>query len=307
MYGDIMEWLNYHHLLYFWTVAKEGTIAAACEQLHLTQSTISTQIRDLEKHLGEKLFRRVGRNLALTETGRVAYRYADEIFSLGGEFVETVKGGPTSRFLRLNIGAQDTLPKLIAYRLLEPVFRLSEPVRVVCYEGTPAQLLPRLSVHEVDLVLSDAPINPSIRVHAFSHLLGECGIAFFASPQLARRLRKGFPRSLHGAPALLPAHTAAMRVTLERWFGSTDICPRVVAEFEDIELMMAFGRHGRGFFPAHDAITKEIIQDCHVERIGSLEGRSERFYAISVERRLKHAAVVAITEGARETLFGERS
>jgi LysR family transcriptional regulator, transcriptional activator of nhaA len=307
MYHNVMDWLNYHHLLYFWTVTKEGTIAAACQQLHLTQSTISTQIRELEKRLGEKLFRRVGRNLTLTETGRVVYRYAEEIFSLGSELLETVTGGPVSRSLRLNIGAQDTLPKLIAYRLLEPVFRLPEPVRVVCYEGTPAQLLPRLSVHEVDLVLSDAPINPSIRVRAFSHLLGECGIAFFAAPQLARRLRRGFPRSLREAPALLPAHSSAMRSTLERWFASKGVHPHVVAEFEDIELMMAFGRHGRGFFPAHDAIAKEIVRDCHVEPIGAIVGRSERFYAISVERRLRHPAVVAITETARETLFVEEA
>lgn len=298
-----MQWLNYHHLLYFWTVAKEGTIAAACEQLHLTQSTVSTQIRDLEKALGERLFRRVGRNLALTETGHVVFRYADEIFSLGNELVEAVQGGPTSRSLRLNVGAQDTLPKLIAYRLLEPVFRLPESVRVVCHEGTPAQLLPRLSVHELDLVLSDAPVSPGIRVRAFSHLLGECGIRFFAAPPLARRLRKGFPKSLHGAPALLPAGSAAMRGTLERWFGLVGVRPSVAAEFEDIELMMAFGRHGRGFFPAHDAITKEIAADCRVESIGAIEGRNERFYAISVERQLKHPAVVAITEAARETLF----
>ncbi len=299
-----MHWLNYHHLLYFWVVAKEGTIAAACDQLHLTQSTISKQLRDLERQLGEKLFRRVGRNLVLTETGHVAYRYASEIFSLGGELVEAVRGGPVTRTPRLGIGAQDTLPKLIAYRLLEPVFRLAGPVRVICYEGTPAQLLPRLSVHEVDLVLSDAPMSPHIKVRAFSHLLGECGIAIFAAPPLAARLRKGFPKSLHGAPALLPAGTAAMRGTLERWFDGAGVRPHVVAEFEDIELMMAFGRHGRGFFPAHDAIAREIMRDCQVEQVGAIEGRSERFYAISAERRLRHPAVVAITEAARGTLFG---
>jgi LysR family transcriptional regulator, transcriptional activator of nhaA len=304
MYSLLMNQLNYQHLLYFWTVAKEGTIAAACERLCLTQSTISTQIRQLEKQLGQKLFRRVGRHLALTETGCVVHRYADEIFSLGGELVETMKGGPISGSMRLNIGAQDTLPKLIAYRLLEPVFRLSEPVRVVCHEGTPVQLLPKLAVHEVDLVLSDAPISPSIRVRAFSHLLGECGISFFAIPALARGLRKGFPKSLHDAPALLPADSAAMRGTLDRWFGCVGVRPTVVAEFEDIELMMAFGRYGRGFFPAHDAIAKEIIKDCHVEFVGAIEGRTERFYAISVERQLKHPAVVAMTESARETLFG---
>jgi LysR family transcriptional regulator, transcriptional activator of nhaA len=303
MYHRVMAPLNYHHLLYFWHVVKEGTIAAACEQLHVTQSTVSTQIRDFERSLGEKLFRRSGRNLVPTETGRLVYRYANEIFSLGGELVEAVKGGPVSRSLRFNIGAQDTLPKLIVYRLLEPVFRLGETVHVVCFEGTPAQLLPRLSVHEIDLVLSDAPISPHIRVRAFSHLLGECGIAFFAAPKLARRLRRGFPESLDGASALLPAESAAMRGTLQKWFDSTGVRPRVTAEFEDIELMMAFGRHGRGFFPAHDAIAKEIVDDHHVEIVGAIRERSERFYAISVERRIKHPAVVALTEAARDTLF----
>lgn len=303
MYNQGVDRLNYHHLSYFYVVAKEGTIAAACAQLHLTQSTISTQIRDLERQLGEKLFRRVGRKLVLTETGRMVFRYANEIFSIGSELVEAVRGGPVSRPLRFNVGAQDTLPKLIAYRLLEPVLRLPGPVRVVCFEGTPAQLLPRLSIHEVDLVLSDAPMSPHIKVRAFSHLLGECGVAFFAAPKLAQRLRKGFPRSLDGAPALLPADSAAMRGTLVKWFDSVGVRPNIVAEFEDIELMMTFGRQGRGFFPAHDAIAKEIMGDSHVESIGGIKGRSEGFYAISVERRLKHPAVVAITEAARDTLF----
>jgi len=305
MYHSGMHRLNYNHLLYFWLVAKEGTIAAACEQLGVTQSTISTQIRNFERTLGERLFRRVGRNLVLTETGRLAYRYAGEIFSLGGELLDALRGGPVSRPLQFNIGAQDTLPKLIVYRLLEPVFRLPEPVRVVCHEGTPAQLLPRLSVHDVDLVLSDAPISPHIKVRAFNHLLGECGIAFFATPKLARKLRKGFPESLNGAPALLPAESAAMRGTLEKWFDSVGVRPAPVAEFEDIELMMTVGRQGRGFFPAHDAITAEVLGDGRVEFIGTVGGRSERFYAISVERRLKHPAVVAITEAARDSLFAD--
>jgi len=295
--------LNYQHLLYFWTVAREGTIAAACDHLFVTQSTISNQIRVLEKHLGEKLFRRSGRNLVLTETGQVVYRYATEIFALGSELVAAARHHTTTSPTRLHVGAQDTLPKLIVYRLLEPVFDLPVPIQVVCHEGTPLQLLPRLSVHEVDLVLSDAPLDPQIKVRAFSHLLGECGIAFFAAPGLARRLRDGFPGSLIAAPALLPATTAAMRGTLELWFHQTGIRPAVVAEFEDIELMMAFGRQGRGFFPAHDVIIPEVTQDCRVEVVGTIENRSERFYAISVERRLKHPAVIAITEVARKVLF----
>lgn len=299
-----MEWLNYQHLLYFWMVAREGTIASACQQLLVTQSTISNQIRVLERNLGTRLFRRSGRNLVLTETGHVVYRYATEIFALGNELVAATKDGRASQPSRLHVGAQDTLPKLIVCRLLSPAFDLPDPVQVVCHEGTPSQLLPKLSVHEVDLVLSDSPLDPQIKVRAFSHPLGECGIAFFAVPDLARRLRKGFPESLNGAPALLPATTAAMRGTLDVWFHTTGVRPAVVAEFEDIELMMAFGRQGRGFFPAHDAITREVTKGFDVEFVGGIRGRSERFYVITVERRLKHPALIAITDAARKELFG---
>ncbi len=298
-----MDWLNYHHLFYFWVVAREGTIAAACEKLRLAPPTISAQLRELEKALGERLFARVGRRLALTDSGRVAYRYAEEIFSLGREFVDAMKGGSSGPSLRLNVGAHDVLPKVVAYRLLEPVFHLADPVRVVCYEGTPTQLLPQLSIHELDLVLSDAPIGPDIKVRAFSHLLGECGIAFFASPALARELRNGFPQSLDGKPALLPTDNASMRGTLEKWFDSVGVRPSVVAEFEDIELMRVFGQQGLGFFAAHDVIINEVAGGYDVEPIGSIEGSSERFYAITVERRIKHPAVVAITEAARDQLF----
>ncbi len=298
-----MESLNYQHLRYFWTVAKEGTIAAACDRLLLTQSTISNQIRVLEKCLGARLFQRSGRNLVLTETGQAVYRYATEIFALGGELVAAVKDRSASHPTRLHVGAQDTLPKLIVCRLLEPAFDLPEPVQIICHEGTPSQLLPRLSVHEVDLVLSDAPLDPQIRVRAFSHPLGQCGIAFFAVPDLAGRLRRGFPGSLTGAPALLPAATAAMRGALDLWFHATGVRPGIVGEFEDIELMMALGRQGRGFFPAHDAIAPQITEDRRIELIGAIEDRTERFYAISVERRLKHPAVIAITEAARILLF----
>lgn len=298
-----MNSLNYQHLLYFWTVAREGTIAAACQQLLLTQSTISNQIRALEKQLGVKLFQRSGRNLVLTETGHAVYRYANEIFALGAELMAAAKSHPASSPKRLHVGAQDTLPKLIVSRLLAPAFDLPAPVQVVCHEGTPAQLLPKLSVHEVDLVLSDAPLDPQIKVRAFSHPLGECGIAFCAPPDLARRLRAEFPQSLAGAPALLPATTTAMRGTLDRWFHVTGVRPAVVAEFEDTELMMTFGRQGRGFFPAHDAITSQIVEDYGVELIGGIADRSERFYAISIERRLRHPAVIAITKAARKVFL----
>ncbi|GMU20743.1 MAG: LysR family transcriptional regulator [Phycisphaerae bacterium] len=298
-----MQWLNYNHLYYFWTVAREGSIAAASTKLLLTPPTICSQLRALEEQIGEKLFTRIGRNLSLTDAGRIALRYADQIFSLGGEFINVIRGGTEGPSLRLNVGAHDVLPKVLAYRLLEPVFELPQPVRIVCYEGTPSQLLPQLSVNDLDLVLSDSPMAPQVKVRAFSHLLGECGIAFVAAPEMARRLRRDFPNSLKGQPALLPAENTTMRRNLERWFSNVGVQPQIVAEFEDIELMRVFGQRGRGFFPVHDVIMDEVAKSYGVRPLGSLPDRSERFFAISLERRIKHPAVAVITGTARETMF----
>lgn len=298
-----MEWLNYHHLYYFWMVAREGSITAACSRLLLSPPTVSAQIRELEESLGQKLFTRSGRGLALTEAGRMAYRYADEIFSLGREFVDAVKGRSMSSSIQVSIGVNDVLPKPIAYRLIEPVFRLPGPVRVECIQGTPAQLLPPLSVHELDLVLSDAPVHPQIRVRAYSHLLGESRITLFAAPKLARRVKGGFPKSLDDGPVLLPAPGSALRIAMEKWFESIRIRPRIVAQFEDIALLTVCGQHGWGFFAGHTVIADEIARTYHVQSIGTMERYRARFYAISVERQLKHPAVVAITEAARKRLF----
>jgi LysR family transcriptional activator of nhaA len=210
-----MQWLNYHHLLYFWVVAKEGTIAAACKELNLAQPTISAQLRSLERSLGEKLFTRVGRNLALTETGRVVYRYADEIFSLGRDLLDTVQGRPTDRPLRFNVGVADVLPKLVAYRLLEPALHLPEQVQLVCHDGSPPELLTRLAVYELDLVLSDSPIGPDVKVRAFNHLLGECGVSIFGTKDLATKYRRRFPKSLDGAPFIVPTANTALRRAIE--------------------------------------------------------------------------------------------
>lgn len=298
-----MDWLNYHHLFYFWMVAREGSITAACRRLFLSPPTVSAQIRELEQALGEKLFTRSGRGLMLTETGRVAYRYADEIFSLGREFVDAVKGRPASTSIQVSIGINDILPKPVAYRLIEPVFRLPGPVRVECVQGTPAQLLPPLSVHELDLVLSDAPVSPDIRVRAYNHLLGESSITLFAAPRLARRLRKGFPKSLDGAPVLLSAPGSALRVAMEKWFDAVHVRPRIVAHFEDVALLSVCGEHGHGFFAGYSVIKDEIVHDYRVEIIGTMQKYKGQLYAISVERQLKHPAVVAITEAARAHLF----
>ena len=299
-----MEWLNYHHLLYFWVVACHGSVTRAAAELRLAQPTVSTQLRTLEEVLGEKLFARTGRRLVLTDVGRLVFRYADEIFGLGRELLETVKGRPTGQPMRLTVGIADAVPKLIAYRLLRPALAVAEPVRIICREDKPDRLLAELAIHELDLVLSDAPIGPTTKVRAFNHLLGECGVTFFGTPALARTCRRGFPRSLGGAPVLLPTDNTALRRSLDDWFESEGVRPRVVSEFEDSALLMAFGQAGMGIFPAPSAIERQVRSQYGVVVVGRLDAVCERFYAISGERRLKHPAVVAISEAARQRVFG---
>ncbi len=304
MYHDVtMQWLNYHHLLYFWTVAKEGSITQACEKLLLAQPTVSAQLRDLEQSLGEKLFEREGRGLRLTDTGRLVLQYADEIFSLGKEMTDTLRGRPTGRPLRLAVGIADVLPKLVSFRLLQPALKLATPVRIQCREDKPERLLAELSIHNLDIVLSDAPIPPSIRVRAFSHLLGECGVTFMGTAELAKRFRSGFPKSLHGSPLLWPTENTALRRAFEQWFDSLGIQPEIQAEFEDSALLKVFGQEGVGIFAVPSAVEEEVRRQYRVQVVGRTDDVKERFYAISPERKLKHPAVVAISESARQSLF----
>ncbi len=298
-----MEWLNYHHLYYFWSVAREGSIARAGVKLGLAQPTISGQIRALENVLGEKLFSRSGRGLVLTEVGRMVLGYADEIFSLGKELLDSVKDRPTGRPIQFVVGVADVLPKAVAYRLIEPALHLAEPVQVICRESTPDRLLAELAAHELDVILSDAPIGPVVRVRAFNHLLGECGVTFFATPRLAGSYRRGFPGSLNGAPFLLPTDMTTVRRNLDQWFEARQIRPRMVGEFDDFSLLSTFGDAGAGLFAAPSVLESQMRKEgFHV--VGRAEEVRERFYAISVERRIKHPAVVAICQAAREELFG---
>jgi LysR family transcriptional activator of nhaA len=304
MYSASMEWLNYHHLLYFWTVAREGSIAKACQKLRLAQPTISGQLRLLEEALGEKLFTRVGRGLAMTEVGQVVYRYADEIFSLGRELQDVLQGRPRGRPLRLLVGISDLIPKLIAYRVLQPALSMPEPIHLVCHEDTPERLLADLAEHRLDVVLSDAPVTSMIRVKAFSHLLGTCGVTLFCAPSMAASYRKHFPASLDGAPFLLPTEGSSLRRSMDQWFDSVKIRPNVVGEFKDSALLKTFGQAGAGIFPAPSAVEKEVREHYRVSIIGRPDSAVERFYAISVERKLKHPAVVKISDAARDKLFG---
>ncbi len=298
------SWLNYHHLLYFWTVAREGSIAAASKRLHLAQPTISTQIKMLEDQLGVTLFDRSGRKLELTEIGRQAYRYADEIFSLGRELVETVQGGLLGRTMRLAVGVTHFVPKLVAYRLLEPATKPGTGMAIVCQQDRFDRLLSRLALHELDLVLSDVPLGNEVSIKAFNHALGHSEISLFAAPSLAAKLRRGFPGSLDRAPFLLPMPGASLRRELDRWFESHNIQPEIVGEFDDSALLKVFGQSGAGVFAGPSAIESEIKRQYDVQVLGRAEGISERFYAITVERRIRHPGVVAISDAAKSTLFG---
>ena len=298
-----MASLNFKHLRYFWVVAKAGGIARASERLHLTPQTISGQITVFEDLLGYKLFARKGRRLELTDAGRVALSYADEIFTLGEELEGVLRSPAKGRPLQFSVGVADAVPKVVAYRLLEPAVRLPEPLHIVCREGKLASLLADLAVHRLDIVLADSPMPAAVNVKGFNHLLGECGLTFFATAKLARKHKGSFPRLLHGAPLLLPGEHAAVRPKLVRWLEGQSIHPRVVGEFDDGALLKAFGRAGVGVFAAPSAIADQVRRQYGVVAIGRTDAVTEAFYAISVERRLTHPAVVAITSAARKELF----
>ena len=298
-----MSSLNLKHLRYFWAVAANGTIAHASEILHVTPQTISGQLRELEEQLGAKLLTKSGRNLVLTDTGRVVFSYADEIFRLGSELQDVLAGRTPGVTLTLTVGVAMVVPKLLAYRILEPVLAMQEPVRLVCQEAPLADLLADLSVHKLDLVLADSPMSPTMNIRAYNHLLGESGISFFAARSMARKYATRFPRCLEGAPMLMPTASSALRRMLAQWSEQKNIKPLVVAEFEDRALMKAFGEAGTGIFTSPTALENDVVSKYGVRVIGRTVDIKERFYAISAERRIKHPAVSAITETARSELF----
>jgi LysR family transcriptional activator of nhaA len=297
--------LNLQHLLYFWTVAREGTIARATAVLHVTQPTISGQLRVLERAIGQKLFTRRGRTLALTDAGEMVYRYAEEIFTLGTELVETLNGRPSAgRPARFVVGISDSLPKLTTYRLLEPALSLATPLHYVFRIDKSERLLADLAVHAVDLVLSDTPVAPTVKVRAYNHLLGESGVTVFGTPALARRHRRGFPESLDGAPFVIQTPNTALRRSLDDWFARAGIRPSLACEVEDVALLQVLGQAGMGLFAAPTVVEGDIRRRYGVAVVGRLDDVRERFYAISVERRVTHPAVLAMQQGARARLFG---
>jgi len=293
-----MEWLNYHHLLYFWTVARTGSISAASKELRLASPTISNQIHKLEDNLGEELLRRSGRKLVLTDMGRIAMRYAEEIFSLGQEFTSTMKERPTGRPVRFCVGIADVVPKIVAFRLIEPALHLRTPIHLICREDRPDHLLADLAVHDVDIVLSDAPASPSANIRAFNRLLGACGVTFFAPAKFAF-LKKGFPRSLDGAPFLLPLGNTTLRRDLDQWFHSHNLRPAVMGEFADLALLRIFAEEAFGAFAVPAAMEHEMLRAGFL-RIGRTRSITVSFYAITVELQVKHPAVAAVCEAARD-------
>ena len=301
-----MEFLNYHHLRYFWVAAKEGGLTRAAEKLHVSQPSICTQIQALEGALGDKLLRRTPRGLALTEAGQKVFSFAEEIFGLGEDLLNTMKQHPTTRPLRVRIGIVDSLPKLLSYEFIKPIFHLPEPILATCWETTLSDLLAQLANYHLDLVLADEPAPASLPFKVFNHLLGETGVCFCAEPKLAARLRRNFPASLRGAPALLPAPNTAFRRALELWFREEQIEPRLVAEFDDAALMKVVATDGLGFFPVSAWVAEEAVARYGVRVIGATEKCRQHFYAISAERRLTHPAVLAITAGAQASRFGKR-
>jgi len=290
-----VEFLNYHHLRYFWMVAKAGSLKRAAEKLHVSPPSISAQVRELEEFLGAPLFRRVGRAKALTDAGQIALRYAEEIFGLGEELVNAIRQRPSVRELRLHVGVADSFPKPVINQVLEPVFSMPQKVHVILREGKLEDLLAQLAAHRLDMVLADEPASGGVKARLFSHPLGASGVTFCATPALAARLRKGFPRSLHQAPALMPSEETALRRAVEQWFQDRQIQPRVIADFEDAAMMCVVAAHGKGFLPLPTLVVREAVRTHQLRRIGEAEGCTIQFFVLTAERRIKHPAVALVT------------
>jgi LysR family transcriptional regulator, transcriptional activator of nhaA len=302
-----MELLNYHHLYFFWIVMNTGSIKEASIRLKLAQSTISAQLTSLEKTLGGKLFNRVGRNLEPTDLGHMVFNYADKIFTIGRELMNSVHSLPAESPLSLKVGIVDVVPKLLIRKFLLPAMKLSENIHLVCQEGKEENLLSELAIHNLDVVFTDVPIRPGLSVKAYSHLLCECGVTFFGKEELAVSLKKKFPYSLDKAPMLVPSGNTALRGRLDWWFDNLNILPHIIGEFDDSALLKVFGQAGDGVFVAPQVIEKEIQQQYQVQVFGRSNDIVERFYAISIERIIKHPAIVAISKATREKSFSQHN
>lgn len=298
-----MQWLNYHHLLYFWMVVREGSITRAAEKLFVSQPTVSGQLRELERAVGQRLYEKVGRELRLTDTGRLMFEYAEEIFTTGQELMQRLKGHKGSRSLTFCVGIPDVMPKLIAARLIEPVLKLSEPVRLICREGKLSELLIDLALHRLDVVLSDSQVGSQANIRAFNHPLGECSICLLAAPEICERYRKDFPYSLNDAPLLMPAESTVLRRTVSHWLSKLGVEVQVVAEIEDSALMKVLASRGLGIVPVPQAVADDAMRQHDLRMLGVVPDAKVHFYAITVERKVTHPAVLAVSEAAAKGLF----
>ncbi|MCG8651252.1 MAG: LysR family transcriptional regulator [Pirellulales bacterium] len=293
-----MDWLNYHHLLNFWLVAREGSVQRASEVLHVTPASVSVQVRQLERALGVKLFQKQGRGLVLTEMGQQVADYASEIFATGRELMEMVKGRPVGRPLELRVGIRDVMPKLVAFQFLRPALELEQPVRLICHEGEMPQLISDLAIHKLDVVLSDTALDPLYKVQAYSHRLGESDVVIVGTRELARKYRRNFPASLDGAPFLLPTDNSVLRRAMDQWFAGHGVTPIIQGEFADSAMLKIAGRQGLGLFAIPATIQEDAQKIYSLQHVGDVNGVREQFFAVSVERKLKHPAVVAIRDRA---------
>lgn len=300
-----MDFLNYHHLRYFWVVAKEGGLTKAAAQLHVSQSTISAQLQILEGVLGQKLFRRAGRNLVLTEAGQHVLVYAQDIFAIGQDLLHSLRQRPTARPVRLHLGIADALPKLVSYRIIKPIFELPQAVQISCSETKVSELLSQLVACRLDIVLADEPASSGVHANVFNHFLGESGVTFCATTTLAAKLRRGFPKSLHLAPALLPMANTGLRRSLDKWFHANGVRPRLIGEFEDPAFVNTLALHGLGFIVVPTLVARETVTRFNFRAIGRTEECQQQFYAITGDRKLTHPAVIAITSGAPTRLYND--
>jgi LysR family transcriptional activator of nhaA len=296
-----MKNLNFKHLRYFWMVGKTGSIVSASEQLNLSPQSISAQLGGLENNLGVQLFRKLGRGLELTDIGRRIFSYADEIFSLGNELLEVAQDQEVRKNIPFRIGITDSVPKSVAYRVIEPVLRIDEPIRLICREGRLADLLSEMAINQLDLVIADRPMPTNINVRAYNHLLGESRLAIFATKSLLAKYQElSFPNILHNSPFLMPGADFAFQKKLITWMETKKIYPNIVAEFDDSALLKSFGQAGAGFFAGPDAITDYICRQYKVEKVGNIDTVTEQLYAITTERRLTHPAVISIVKATAE-------
>lgn len=291
-----VDWLNYHHLLNFWLVAREGSVQRASEVLHVTPASVSVQVKQLERALGVQLLKKQGRGLVLTEMGTQVADYAAEIFATGRELMEMVKGRPVGRPLELRVGIRDVMPKLVAFQLLRPALELEQPVRLICEEGSMPELVADLAIHKLDVILTDTALDPLYKMQAYSHRLGESDVVVVGTSELAKTYRSRFPESLNGAPFLLPTSSSVLRRAMDQWFDDRNLAPSIKGEFADSAMLKIAGRQGLGLFAIPACIQEDVTEIYGLQEVGGVVGVKEEFYSVSVERKLQHPAVLAIRE-----------